>query len=92
MSVIAVVPARAGSQEIRHKNTTLLAGKPLVAHILTTLQVTEGIDRIVVTTDDPQVKAIAVTYGVDILDRPEQLADDTATLDEVMDWVHDELG
>ena len=57
MSVVAVVPARKGSKEIRHKNTTLLAGKPLVGHILTTLKATEGIDKIVVTTDDPQVAA-----------------------------------
>ena len=38
------------------------------------------------------MKAIATTYEVEILDRPEQLATDTATLDEVMDWVIDELG
>ena len=48
LKVLAVVPARGGSKGIPRKNVRLMAGKPLIAYVLTALKQAETIDRVVV--------------------------------------------
>jgi N-acylneuraminate cytidylyltransferase len=74
----AVVPARAGSKGLPGKNVAPLAGLPLVEHALAQAQRVAGVDEVVVTTDDPQVAAIATRRGVHLVDRPADLAGDLA--------------
>ena len=79
MRTLAIIPARAGSKGIPHKNTRLFLGLPLVAHAILAAQ--ETCTDSVVTTDDPAVAEIAVRYGVEVLIRPSELAqDDTPML------------
>ena len=77
-----MVPARAGSKTIPRKNVRVLAGKPLIQYVLETIKQVASSDRIIITTDDDDVKDIAREYGV-IHDRSPGVADDDATLDEV---------
>lgn len=77
-----VVPARAGSKTIPRKNVRVLGGKPLIQYVLETIQVISDKNRVVVTTDDEDVKEIAGEYGI-IHQRSEEAADDVSTLDEV---------
>jgi N-acylneuraminate cytidylyltransferase len=74
----AVVPARAGSKGLPGKNVAPLAGLPLVEHAVAQAQRVAGVDEVVVTTDDPQVAAIAARRGVRVVDRPADLAGDLA--------------
>jgi N-acylneuraminate cytidylyltransferase len=74
----AVVPARAGSKGLPGKNVAPLAGRPLVEHAIAQGARVAGIDEVVVTTDDPQVAAVAHRLGVRVVDRPEELAGDLA--------------
>jgi spore coat polysaccharide biosynthesis predicted glycosyltransferase SpsG/CTP:molybdopterin cytidylyltransferase MocA len=92
MSLIALVPARRGSVGVKGKNTAIVDGKPLVAHVLSTLASMGEVDRVVVSTDDPNVAAIGVLYGAEILDRPENLADGASTIDDVVEWFRVENG
>lgn len=81
--ITILIPARGGSKGVRHKNVRDLAGKPLVAHAID-LAVQSKLGTVVVSTDDPTIAAIARLRGVQFDDRPEHLASDTATIDDVV--------
>jgi len=73
---IAVIPARGGSQRIPRKNIKLLHGKPLIAYSIDTAIRTNLFDRIIVSTDDPEIAAIARDWGAETpFIRPADLAD-----------------
>jgi len=82
--VLAVIPARGGSKGIPRKNVRLLAGKPLIAHIISAAKASHQISEFVVTTEDEEIAQVARTYGAHVLNRPPELADDTIPLDPVI--------
>ncbi|MHA1685162.1 MAG: cytidylyltransferase domain-containing protein, partial [Candidatus Heimdallarchaeaceae archaeon] len=70
---------------IPRKNVRFLHNKPLIAYSILSAKKSRYIDRVIVTTDDDEIKEIAYIYGADaVIDRPKQLADDTTTLDPVV--------
>lgn len=77
--VLAIIPARGGSKGIPRKNVQILAGKPLLAWTIdVALQVAE-IDRVILSTDDPEIATVAQLYGCDVpFMRPTELAGDDA--------------
>ncbi|MEP6977177.1 MAG: acylneuraminate cytidylyltransferase family protein [Thermoleophilia bacterium] len=82
--VVALVPARGGSKGIPRKNLVELAGKPLVAWTIGAACTASSIDRVVVSTDSDAIAALARDLGVEVLDRPADLAaDETPMLDVV---------
>ncbi len=92
--VLCVIPARKGSTRVKGKNTKLLGGYPLIEWTIKDALLSENIDRIVVTTDDPDVKKIALKYGVDVVNRPKELANNILHVDKpikhVIDYLYDE--
>ena len=74
---VAIIPARGGSKRIPRKNIKLFSGKPMLAYpILTALQ-SGCFDRVLVSTDDKEIAAVAREYGADVpMLRPAELADD----------------
>jgi len=68
-----------------------LAGKPLVAHTLIAARDAQRLDRILCTTDCPQVRQVAKTFGIEVLARPERLANDKACMRDVVAAVHEGL-
>jgi CMP-N-acetylneuraminic acid synthetase len=81
---IAVIPARGGSKRAPGKNTALFKGKALVAHTIEQAIDSGHFDEIVVTTDSHDVKEISQGYPVTLHQRRKDLADDNATILEVM--------
>lgn len=74
---IAIIPARGGSKRIPEKNIRLLGGLPLLVHSIKYAQANKGIiDEIYVSTDNAEIKKIALQYGVKVIDRPEHLSGD----------------
>ncbi|WP_332656834.1 acylneuraminate cytidylyltransferase family protein [Brevundimonas sp.] len=61
--ILAVVPARGGSQRLIAKNTRPMAGRPMVAWTLEAARGSVLIDHLVVSTDDPAVAAVASDMG-----------------------------
>ncbi len=84
VKVLAVIPARGGSKGIPRKNLRLLAGKPLIAHIIATAKASQQIDDILVTTEDEEIAQVAKNYGAQIVNRPEELSGDEVPLDPVI--------
>ncbi len=77
--VLAIIPARGGSKGLPGKNTRLLHGMPLVAWPIQAALNSRWIDRVVVTTDDMEIAAIAKASGADVpFIRPAHLAADTS--------------
>jgi len=78
---IAIIPARGGSQRLPNKNTKLLGGIPLIAHSILFAK-ENGVDKIMVSTDDVKIKEVALKYGADVQIRPKKLAtDESPTID-----------
>lgn len=84
MKTIAIIPARGGSKGIPRKNVRLLNGKPLISYILETAKRANGLDTVVVTTDDDEIAEIARIHGVELVQRPKCLAEDDTPLDPVI--------
>ena len=87
MNTLIVIPARAGSKGIPGKNVKSLAGKPLISYTLEyALKIKQKSDFICVTSDDPKVIEIALSYGsqVSILRRPNNLSTDKIGMSEVL--------
>lgn len=77
MKTIVVIPARGGSKRLHEKNIQLLGGIPLIAHsILYAQKNSEIIDEIYVSTNDEEIKQIALKYGAKLIERPEFLSGD----------------
>ncbi len=80
MEVLAIIPVRGGSKGIPGKNIKPLAGKPLVAYTIEASLKSKYISRTVVSTEDSKIKQISLSFGAEVVDRPEELArDETKT-------------
>jgi len=77
--VVAIIPARGGSQRLPGKNIKLLAGKPLIAWTIEAALNSRALDGIVVSSDDEEILDEARKYPVKVLKRPDYLATATAT-------------
>ncbi len=82
--VLVVIPARGGSKGIPRKNVRLLAGQPLIAYAIQAAKAAQGVDHVLITTDDEEIAAIARRYGAEVVMRPPELAEDAVTLDPVI--------
>lgn len=83
--ILAVIPARGGSKRVPNKNVREVGGKPLIAHTIEQTKESEMLDRTIVSTEDDEIKEVAETYGGDVpFERPDELATDTATSDDVI--------
>lgn len=82
--IIAVIPARGGSKGVPRKNLRRVGGVPLVARAIAAARATASIDRVIVSTDDAEIAAVAREWGAQVIERPAPLADDTATSEAVL--------
>lgn len=77
MKTIAIIPARGGSKRLPNKNILPFGGIPLLAHsILYAKSNPEIIDEVFVSTDDEDIKKVAIEYGAKVIDRPQALSGD----------------
>lgn len=86
-SCFAVIPARKGSKGIPNKNTKTCAGKPLIAWTIEAAIKSESIQRVIVSTDCPNIAQTAVKFGADVpfLRRKELAQDDSSVIDVLSD-------
>ena len=84
--IVALVPMRHDSERVPGKNYRPMAGVPLYRHIVTALLGCPDIDRIVIDTDSPTIKADAAEQfpTVTVLDRPEHLRDGNIPMNDVL--------
>jgi CMP-N,N'-diacetyllegionaminic acid synthase len=88
-SLVAFVPARAGSERVPGKNIRLLAGHPLLAYAIATALQSGVAERVICSTDSEEIAGIARWYGADVpFLRPAEYA--TSTSPDV-EWITDAI-
>lgn len=96
MKTIVIIPARGGSKRLPQKNIRLLGQIPLLAHSILYAQANSDIvDEIYVSTDDEQIKHVALQFGAKIINRPQSLSGDleptVSALKNVLEQINDEV-
>ncbi|WP_434153617.1 pseudaminic acid cytidylyltransferase [Pseudomonas sp. JZ134] len=89
---VAVIPARGGSKRIPRKNIKPFCGKPMIAWSIEAALQSDCFDRVIVSTDDPEIAEVALRYKASIpFMRPDTLADDyigtIPVISHAIDWL-----
>lgn len=78
--VLALIPARGGSKGIPRKNIRLFSGAPLIAWSIAAARQSETVTRVIVSTDDEEIAAVARACGAETpFLRPAEFAEDKTT-------------
>lgn len=78
--ILALIPARGGSKGIPRKNIRTFAGYPLIAWSIAAAQQASYLIRVIVSTDDEEIAAVARKYGAETpFLRPAEFAQDQTT-------------
>ncbi|RXJ68987.1 CMP-N-acetlyneuraminic acid synthetase [Halarcobacter ebronensis] len=88
---LAIVPARGGSKRLPKKNLLPLSGKSLVEWSIEAGLKSNYIDEVAVTSDNNEILKLAQKSGATIIQRPEELASDTATTFDAIKHTIDNL-
>jgi N-acylneuraminate cytidylyltransferase len=87
VNVVGFIFARAGSKGLPGKNILPIAGKPLIAWSIECALKVSRIERLIVSTDSPEIAKIAKDYGAEVpFMRPSWLATDESS--EWDSWKH----
>ncbi len=80
MDILAIIPARGGSKKVPGKNIRDLNGAPMIHHSIREAKLSRHITRIIVSTDDEAIAAVARAGGAEVpFLRPAELAADHVT-------------
>jgi len=86
--ILFIIAARGGSKGVAKKNLQKIAGLSLLGYKALSAQSCKSCNRILLTTDDPEIINEGKSLGLEIpFTRPENLANDTATSDSVVSHV-----
>lgn len=83
-NVLAVILARAGSVGLAHKHLRPLLGKPVIAYTFDHARQAKTLTRTIVSSDCPEVLALAGAAGFETLRRPVELATSDASVQDVL--------
>lgn len=94
---IAVIPARGGSRGVPRKALQMLGDMPLVAYTIRDALSIQGVTKVFVNTNDPEIQAVSIQYGAEVpFLRPWELAQDDSQLGDAhryaLDWYWDHEG
>jgi CMP-N-acetylneuraminic acid synthetase len=89
--IYAIIPARGGSKGVPKKNIKLLKGYPLLAYSIIAAKLSKKIDRVIVSTESPEISDTALKYGADVpFMRPHEYAQDKSPdidfIKHAIDW------
>lgn len=87
-TIIALIPARAGSQRIPGKNIKPLAGHPLIAYTIAAAKQSGIFTQVICSTESGRIANVAETYGAYVVMRPKIYATDDSP---DIEWVRDVL-
>ena len=79
MEIIAMIPARLGSQRLKTKNLQLINGLSLIQHAIKKTKLCDLFDSIWVNSESDVIKKIAENESVNFYKRPKVLSDNNST-------------
>src|ERR1041384_54088 len=71
MKIVGIVPARYGSTRFPGKPLALIAGKPLIQHVVERCQQARSISEVIVATDDTRIWEVAQNFCRAEMTRPD---------------------
>ena len=74
--VVAIIPARGGSKRLKRKNIHEIWGKPMLYWSIKAAKESKHINDVWVTTEDEEIKRIALEYGARVHDRDPKQSED----------------
>jgi CMP-N-acetylneuraminic acid synthetase len=81
--ILAFIPARGGSRGVPRKALQMLGDMPLLAYTIRDALNIEGITKVFVSTDDPEIRSVSFEYGAEVpFLRPPHLAQDDSRLED----------
>ncbi len=84
MNTLGVILARAGSVGLKSKHLRMLLGRPVVSYTFDHARAARRLTRTVVTSDCPDVLRLAEQAGLETIQRPDDLATSTASVQATM--------
>ena len=91
MGNLCIIPARSGSKRIPKKNIKDFLGKPIIAYSIEAAIESNLFDEVMVSTDDLEIKKIAIKYGAKVpFYRSKKTSDDFANTYDVLEEVLNE--
>jgi CMP-N-acetylneuraminic acid synthetase len=91
--ILGWIPARSNSKGVPGKNQRVLGNQPLVVHTILAAQRAACLDRIVVSTDDPEIARMALGVRAEVpWIRPAELATDQSPVTDSAVYDLDRLG
>ena len=82
--ILGLIPARGGSKGVPGKNIKMIHGKRLIVWSIEKALRSNKLDKVVVSTDSDEIAEISRNAGAIVLKRPDDLATDTASTQDVM--------
>lgn len=76
LEVVSFIPVRGGSKRVPRKNIKMLAGKPMMNWTIEASLKSKYVDRTFVSTEDLEMKDIALKEGAEVIDRPARFAEE----------------
>ena len=83
MTAVAIIPARGGSRRLPRKNLLAFLGRPIMAHTIAAALETRAFARVIVSTEDREIAAVAIEAGAEVHEREASLASDAARVVDV---------
>jgi YrbI family 3-deoxy-D-manno-octulosonate 8-phosphate phosphatase len=88
---VAIIPARGGSKGIPRKNLRCVAGRPLLSYTIEQAHLATQVSRIIVSTDDPEIAAVAQAWKAEVVWRPVEISGEDNTSESALLHVLDHL-
>ena len=92
--ILGIILARGGSKSIPKKSIAPLSGNPLMYYTIKAAQSSKKITRLICSTDDEEIAAVARENGVEMpFMRPRELAEDLTpdfpVFQHALDWLRE---
>ncbi len=84
MKIIGIIPARGGSKGVKKKNIIKIKNKPLIYWTIKSAKQSKLMHDFYLSTEDANIKRVALKYGCKVIDRPKNLARDETTTISVL--------
>lgn len=84
MRVLSVILARAGSRGLKDKHLLPLLGRPVIGYTFDFARPLKELGPVVVSSDCPEIRAMGEAAGYYAIERPGRLAEDEASVQDVM--------